>query len=280
MVTIGGQPELSSGAGSQSVKSALRVLLIIELLTEIPNGATFVQICEMLDLPKSSAHLLLRTMTERGHLTFDETTRCYRLGIRIWQAGQAHLQGFDLASLARPFLQAARDSLRETVQLSVLDGIDNVYIAKEESEQRLVLQSRVGARLPAYTTALGKVLLSGLTDEDVLSRLSNTEMHAFTPNTITQPVELLTVLSEIRVRGYSVDNGEYTLGVVCVAVPIRNHKGAIVAAISVTVPEIRADHEFQRRSVEVLTQVAANVSSTLGFPGASTSSMPRPYQPA
>ena len=160
-MTSGRIAEAASGSGSAgdrlsaTVKSALRVLLVIELLTDEPIGLSFAQICKRLGLPKSSTHALLRTMKERGHLDLDQTGR-YRLGIRIWQAGQAHTQGFDLAAAARPYLQVARDELHETVQLAVLDGFENVYLAKEDSDQRLVLQSRVGSRLPAYATGLGK----------------------------------------------------------------------------------------------------------------------------
>jgi DNA-binding IclR family transcriptional regulator len=203
------------------VKSALRVLLIIELLTDEQDGLTFAQICEQLNLPKSSAYVLLQTMKERGHLDLDKAGR-YRLGIRVWEAGQAWTRGFDLAAAARPYLQSARDELGETVQLAILDGIEIVYLAKEDSDQRLVLQSHVGARLPAYATGLGKVLLSGLSDDEVLARLSTTAPVAFTPHTIVDPPTLITELQTVRRNGYGMDYGEYTQGVICVAVPVSN----------------------------------------------------------
>jgi DNA-binding IclR family transcriptional regulator len=260
------RPRNSASIGtSESVKSALRVLLVIELLTEDPAGLTFAQICRRLDLPKSSAYALLRTMTEAGHLTLDDGTHLYRLGIRIWQAGEAYLQGFDLASTARPHLRAARDQLGETVQLAVLDGMYNVYLAKEEADQRLVLQSRVGGRLPAYATGLGKVLLAGLADEELSARLAGEELRTFTSTTIIDPARLLAVLHEIRERGYGTDHGEFTDGVVCVAVPVRGRHGEVVAAMSVSVPSVRAQANFEPSAAEVLGREAVALSRLLGY---------------
>ena len=262
--TVADTSTSENGSGSASVKSALRVLLILELLTDEPAGLTFAQICARLGLPKSSTYALLRTMKDRGHLDLVESG-CYRIGIRIWQAAQARTHGFDLAALARPHLRAARDELRETVQLAVLDGVENVYLAKEDcEEQRLVLQSRVGARLPAYATGLGKALLAGLDDSEVLARLSSTHLEAFTSTTIAEPAKLLKVLHEVRRCGFSMDHGEYTEGVVCVAVPVRDHCGVVTAAISVSVPDIRADRNFQKKAVEVLTREATGLSALLG----------------
>jgi IclR family KDG regulon transcriptional repressor len=259
----GGAPNKAPRASGQ-VKSVQRAMLVIELLTEEPKGLTFAQIVQRLSLPKSSAYELLRTMKDGGHLALDEEGR-YRIGLRIWQAGQTHEQAFDLATAARPNLQAARDELSETIQLAVLDGTENVYLAKEEAEQRLVLQSRVGARLPAYATGLGKVLLAGLSNDEVLDRFAAAELYSFTPNTVTQLPDLITQLEEVRRRGYSMDHGEYTEGVVCVAVPVRDHRGAVVAAMSVSVPAIRADDRFEARAATVLSRQAASLSADLGY---------------
>lgn len=246
------------------VKSALRALLVIEELTKEPGGLTFVEIAERLSLPKSSTHALLQTMRERRHLRLDGDGR-YRIGLRVWQAGQACSQAFDLARLATPFLRAARDELHETVQLAVLDGIENVYLAKEDPDRLLVLRSRVGARLPAYATGLGKALLAGLSDEEVLGRLGDEPMQRFTASTLSQPAALLSALEEARRQGYSTDHGEYTEGVVCVAVPVRSSGGQVAAAISVSAPTIRADGGFERRAAQILAREAAGLSIALGY---------------
>jgi DNA-binding IclR family transcriptional regulator len=257
--------------GVEGVKSAVRVLAVISLLTTVPNGATFGDICDRLELPKSSMHALLRTMTDQGFLTIDPSTRRYHIGIRLWEAGQTYAQGFDLSSVARPFMEATRDALRETVQLAILDGVDNVYIAKVEADQRLALQSRVGARLPAYATGLGKVLLAELSDAEVRRRFNGLSLEAFTDKSVTDVATLLEVIGEVRARGYGTDDGEYTPGVVCTAVPIRGRSGEVLAAMSVSVPEVRSTPESRRYTLDVLLQEARSMSVALGYgtPGVS-----------
>jgi DNA-binding IclR family transcriptional regulator len=244
------------------VKSALRVLLIIEQLTDEPEGLNFVQICERLELPKSSAHALLRTIKKRHHLDPNQAGRC-RLGVRVWEAGQAQMRGFDLATAPCPCFQTARDELQETVQLADLDAIEVLYLAKENSDQRLVLRSHVGAPLAAYAIGLSMVLLSGLSDEKVHSRLATTVSHAFTPTTITEPAKLLSEFEQERRRGDGTDHDEHSQGVTCNAVPIYNEDSTMVTTIRVSVPEIRAGTDFKERATEILARVASGLSALL-----------------
>lgn len=235
---------------AESVKSAERALRIIELLTE-DGPLDFPAICGRLELPKSSAHALLATMRDMGFLHLAEASRRYRLGPRIWEAGQAYIDTLDIAGLAEPFMRRVRDQLGETVQLAILDGIENVYVGKLETDHPLQLVSRLGSRLPAYTTGLGKALLGGLSDTEVLQRLAGVEMRRFTPQTITDPHKLLTELARVRRRGYATDTGEYTAGVYCVAAPIRGPHGT-VAAMSVSIPDVRVTQAVRRTAAQVL----------------------------
>ena len=126
------------------------------------------------------------------------------------------------------------------MQLAVLDGFENVYVAKVESSHHLRLQSEVGGRLPAYATGLGKVLLAGLPPVEFERRLATVHLQPFTEATITDPDVLRVRLAEIRTRGYGLDEGEYTVGVFCVAVPVLGAGGDTVAAVSSSVPTVRA----------------------------------------
>ena len=261
------KPDIATATdrGADGVKSAARVLSLISFLTTELSGATFTEICTALDLPKSSAHALLATMVDQGFLTLESTTRKYRIGVRIWEAGQTYAHSFDLTDTAMPFLEAARDALRETVQLAILDGIENVYVAKVESDQRLVLRSHVGTRLPAYSTALGKVLLTGLDDGELRRRFRGVRLHQFTERSITNFATLYKVIQETRAKGFGVDNGEHTPGVVCVAVPVRDHSGQVVAAMSVSVPEVRSTAASSHATVAVLLGQAGALSKVLGY---------------
>jgi DNA-binding IclR family transcriptional regulator len=226
-----------AAAADGAVKSAVRALAILDLLTQRGVPMRFSEIAQQLGYPQSSLHGLMRTLHSAQWLEFDEDTRQYTLGIRAWEAGNAYMRAVSLADRAMPYMNQVSDRLNETVQLAVLDeGRHNVYLAKSEGDQRLVLESRVGSRLPAHATGVGKVLLAALPDEEVRRRLGGVELETYTATTPGTIDELIERLDEIRERGYGTDDEEYTEGVRCVAVPVRDHSGSTVAAMSVSVP--------------------------------------------
>lgn len=247
------------------VKSAGRVLTLIQLLTEHSQGLTFTELQEVTGWPRSSLYGLVRTMAERNHLSFNSQNQKYRIGIRLWEAGQGFEQGVELADVAMPHLEAAKEQLGETVQLAVLDGIENIYIAKSEASHTLRLDSFVGARLPAFATGLGKVLLAGLEEAELDNRLRNVILVAHTSTTITDMVALREVLRKIRTQGYALDNQEYTLGVCCYAVPIYGSTGTVVASISVSIPSVRVTEGVEAEALRVLSETSRSLSAELGY---------------
>ena len=247
------------------VKSAGRVLTLIQLLTEHGQGLTFTELQEVTGWPRSSLYGLVRTMAERNHLSFNSQTQKYRIGIRLWEAGQGFEQGVELVDLAMPHLEAAREQLGETVQLAVLDGIENIYIAKSEASHTLRLDSFVGARLTAFATGIGKVLLAGLEEAELDHRLRNVILFAYTSTTITDMVALREVLRKIRTQGYALDNQEYSLGVCCYAVPIYGSKGTVVASVSVSIPSVRVSQGVEAEALRVLSETSRSLSAELGY---------------
>jgi DNA-binding IclR family transcriptional regulator len=246
------------------VKSALRVLEILDLLTAREGPLTFTEIADALGYPRSSLHNLLRTLVQGGWAELDPVSRRYTLGIRAWQAGQVYLRAVSLADRARPYMEAVRDALDETVQVAVRDGRHNVYVAKADGSQLLVLASAVGRRLAAHATGVGKVLLADLTPDERRALLYGQPLERFTANTVTDPAALEADLAAIRTQGYAVDDEEYTHGVRCVAVPVRDHSGRVVAAMSVSVPTIRFDADRATKARLLLTDACAKLSAALG----------------
>jgi DNA-binding IclR family transcriptional regulator len=247
------------------VKSAERVLDILEVLSQEPKGLGFTELLHTLSLPKSSLHELLSVLTERGYLELDPTSRTYTLGIRVWESGQAYLRHHDLVREALPVMDSIVRAINETVQLAILDGIENVYLAKADSSHPLRLQSEVGRRLYAHATGLGKALLAYLPEEDLLARLEGRTLPRFTPNTITEASQLLRELATIRERGFAVDAQEYTPGVSCVAVPIWYYPGRVIAAMSVSIPVTRADAELFASALGLLAEGSLKLSRRLGY---------------
>lgn len=237
---------LDDASSSGVVKSADRVLTVLEYLAE-SGGATFAEITRDLALPNSSAHQLLRTVSQRGFIEFDEITRQYRLGTRLWEVAQAYSVVQDLADIAQPFMDELTESTLETVQLAQLDGLENVYLAISESPHPMKLVSAVGKRLPAHTTGLGKVLLAQLPDAELDTRLNGIVLDRYTDNTITDPDTLRRELKRIRERGYGEDREEFVVGCRCIAMPIHNGAGEAIAAMSISVPTPRFNQHVAKQ---------------------------------
>ncbi|GAA4839265.1 IclR family transcriptional regulator [Saccharopolyspora rosea] len=232
----------SAGSGQNVVKSADRALVILELLSRGRHRLS--DIAETLRLPLSSAHGLLGTLVHRGFAEFDPASRTYGLGLKAWTVGQGYAGHRDLVGLASPLMDGLAQDTGETVQLSRLDGTENVSIAIAESPQSMKLVSAVGMRLPAHAVALGKALLAGLPPDELRRRYRGAELQRCTANTVRDPEELFTEVELTKQRGYAVDDEEYIIGCRCVAMPIRDHSGEVVAALSVAAPTPRCGPDW------------------------------------
>lgn len=249
-------------ADTGAVKSADRVLALLSFVAE-RQPVRFNDLLESFDLPRSSAHGLLKTMVARGWLEHDPELRSYSLGISAWQAGQRYTGHRDVAALAQSEMDRLAATVGETVQLARLDGVDNVYIAMSEAPRPIRLVSSVGVRLPAYATGLGKALLSQLPAEKARARLAGLELRAFTEHTITDLDVLLATLEEVRTLGYSVDNEEYLPGTCCVAVPMFSSKNLTIA-MSITAPTSRRDEHWPQGPLSHLLQTAERIRHKVG----------------
>jgi IclR family KDG regulon transcriptional repressor len=250
--------------GRARAKSADRALQVLEYLATVPEGATFSDIARALSLPKSSTHELLAVMTERSFLEFNPHSKTYRIGIRTWELGQAFVSHRDLLTEARPVIASISAKLDETVQISVLDGLEEVYLDRVDSSQPLRVQAIVGSRVPAHTTALGKVLLSDRREADILNDLRGRTLRSMTPRTIAAPDALVEELRWVKLMGFAIDDQEYAMGLRCVAVPIRDHQGATIAAISVALPITRGGADELTAALQAIDQGARDVSRKLG----------------
>ena len=247
-------------------KSAIRALDVLEALAGgySARGLSFTELLRMLGVPKSSLHELLTVLTERGFVEYERESRTYMLGIRVWENGQAYLRHHELVSMARPVMEQIVAQVNETVQVAVLDGVENVYLAKVDCSHPLRLQSEVGRRLFAPPTGLGKVLLAALPEDVRRARLQGCELPRFTPQTLTDMPTLLSELAVVEGRGFAVDDQEYTPGLLCVAVPIHDHLGRVAAAMSVSIPVIRAGHHQMARALAALAAGSLEIARRLG----------------
>ena len=257
---------MSDQQAQHVVKSAARVFEIFGLLVNHPDGLSLTQICAELQLPKSSAHALLNTMVVHGYLREGLRERTYRLGPALFELGSAYIASTNLVSDGWEIVRTTARMCNETVHLAVLDGNEVLYVAKEEGTNTIRMVSAVGKRFPAYATGVGKVLLANLSDAELLQRIpDDTILPIITPNTVTNPSELRALIKTARSNGYALDYEESTPGLCCVAAPVYDAQGQIVAGMSVSVPNIRFTDERRIQLLELIRAQANSLSTILGY---------------
>ena len=241
----------ADGAAAPGVKSADRTVELLELLSRTSEPLTLSEIQRELSYPKSSLFVLLRTLVARGWVETDRRGTGYSIGVRALLVGTSYLDRDPVIRAATRVLEELRAEVNETVHLARLDGADVVYLASRESAHQLRLTSRVGRRLPAHATSLGKALLAQRSDEEVDAILP-AELVALTPQTLTDRAALFADLAATRERGYAFERGENTAGLGCYAIAL-DYKHPASEAISCSVPSVRLD------DAEHATQVAESI---------------------
>ncbi|MBB6119948.1 IclR family transcriptional regulator domain-containing protein [Nocardiopsis algeriensis] len=238
--------------GVREVKSAARTVELLELLSDLEEAATLRTLSQRMGVPRSSLYALLQTLVGRGWVHTDPTGTLYSLGIRALLTGTGYIDADPRAAAARPHLDALSERTGETLHLARLDGSDVVYLATRESRHYLRPFSRVGRRLPAHATALGKALLAERTDAQVDALLPE-KLQALTEATITTREELFADLARVRERGYATEDGENVEGVRCLAVALRYDRPA-VDVISCSVPSARYSDALAADAVDALME--------------------------
>jgi IclR family transcriptional regulator, KDG regulon repressor len=230
--------EMSSDPGE--VKSAARSLELLELFAAHRDGLTLGEVCVLTGWPKSSTLALLRTLRAHDYLSDGNRDHAYRLGHRVAWLGASYLSGINLVQEGMEIVRQVSRQCDETVHLATLRGRDVHYLVKEEGSSHMRMVSAVGTTFPAHGTGVGKTLLSGLSPYEFDALYPpGTPLQKLTPNTITDRTALLAELADIRARGYAYDSGESTVGLQCIAAPVRDATGHIAAAMSVSVPAPR-----------------------------------------
>lgn len=251
-------------SSTPTVKSAKRVISILEILAENSTGLTFTELTEALNVPKSSLHQLLNTLEETNMIRFDSSMKKYTFGIRFWELAMVHSNQLPISQIAKPFLEQLRNRYDETVQMALLDETDVVYISKMVSSKPVQLVSQEGTRLPAYVTGIGKALLACLSKQQILELYPEPNLPSYTKNTITSRENLINELEVTRDRGYARDLGEYTPGIRCIAVPVLGFNNSPVAAVSLSILEGQISQEYEIFLYKGLLECAKNVSYRLG----------------
>ncbi len=249
------------------VQAARKVLELLEALADGTRSKSLAELTAGTGLPRATTFRLVRTLEEMGYV--HKSGNGYSLGYKCFILCSAARDTVDLRTEALPHLEWLRDVTGETTQIAVLDEWQVVYLERVLSRQPVgYMKSRAGAILPAYCTGLGKAQLAFRPRELVEAWAPLQTFRRLTPHTITTAAGLMEELDSIRHRGYALDDEEREPGVRCIAAPVRDHDGEVVAAISVAAPSDRmpqelADSDMARQVISA----AANISRRLGYRG-------------
>ena len=249
------------------IKVLDKSLSVLELLLQKESAMNMTELSKKLGFYPSTIHRILDTLKHWGYVEQDSHTQKYQLGLKALELGMAKLHQMDLVREATPCLKELVNQCNETVHLGTLEGEEVLYLAKEESSQTIRMISYVGKRAPLHSTSLGKVLLAYLSAEDRKKILEEKVLPRLTENTITDKRELEKELSKVRMQGFALDREENEKDVRCVAAPIRNYQGEVIAAVSVSSPVFRIDKNAQNNLKEALIETSKKISKRLGYNG-------------
>lgn len=252
------------------VQSLDRAFDILELLGLEQNGYTLVQISERLALPKSTVHRLLGVLIQRGFVRKAQETGRYRLGPGFIGLCSNYLNNLELKTESTPFMDELSVTTGNVVFLAIRQDDKMVYVDSKEQINSLRKYAIIGQRKPLYCTSLGKSLLIGLSDEEIRILLANETFERRGPNTHSNIESLLQDIRECRRRGWSLDDQEAEPAINCVAAPIRDYRGQVIAAVSTSWVLAQHPEMVPEQMAVLVKKCAANISFNMGYTGSST----------
>lgn len=250
--------------GGERRAAADRMLSVLEEVASAGRPVAVRDVAEALDLPKPTAHRLVNTLLERGLLARSIDRRAVTVGPKLTQLALEILRSSVVQAPVRSVLRGVSTQLGETTNIGVLEGNEVVYLDRVEAEHwPLRLQFGVGSRVPLYCTAMGKLFVANLPDAQRERVVSATRFLKLTNNTIMDADRLRDELAVIRKQGYAVDDEEFIVGVFCIAVPVRDARGRVIAGLAVQGPQARLPRERVGECLPILREAADSLGTVL-----------------
>ncbi|WP_282282711.1 DNA-binding transcriptional regulator KdgR [Pseudomonas sp. PS02302] len=257
--------EKNQNLGSDMVSAVGRTLAVLEALGEREDDCGVSELAQQLDLSKSTVHRFLQTLKALGYVVQDAEDR-YRLSVKLFELGARALPQLELVREAEPGMRLLNDLTGETVHLGIFDEGAIVYVHKLDSRYTLRMYSRIGRRAPLYCTGIGKVLMAWRAEAEVRQILAQETFVRRTPNTLDSLAAYLTELARVRELGFAEDHEEFEANMRCLAAPIRDRFGQVVAGLSVSFPCFRFREDLKAEYVEQMLATTARISAQMGAP--------------
>ena len=213
----------------------------------------------------STAHRVVTSLVKRGYLVQRQKRQKYSLGTKILQFSHVLSKRMKIKDVAFPILDGLNKVVGESVNIAILDRNEAVYIEHIESKQDLRIFTQVGNRVPLHCTGVGKVFLAYMNDEELEKALNGKGLPAYTQKTVTDATKLKQDLAVVRQEGIGTDDEEREIGVKCIASPIKNDIGSIIAALSVSGPSARLSSKRIREMKPLIRSCALEISRAMGY---------------
>jgi IclR family transcriptional regulator, pca regulon regulatory protein len=251
----------TAASEGQFVQSLERGLLVIRALSgSEPRSVS--DVARATDLSRATARRFLLTLRELGYV--QESGGRFALTPRVLELGYAYLSSLTLPEVAQSHLERLVEQVHESSSVSVLDGSDVVYVVRVPAHRIMSVAISVGTRFPAFATSMGRVLLAGLGNETLQGVLDRTQLEALTRSTITTRGQLEQELVRVRRKGWALVDQELEPGLRSIAAPIRDARGAVAAAVNLSVPAATTTvADMKRRLLPPLLDTAASIERDL-----------------
>lgn len=243
------------------IQVADRLFLVLETLAET-GPVVLADLCRNLDLNKSTVHRLLCSLIYMGYVKQDTETGKYSLSFKLLNLSNKLLNHMDILDTVRPYLKKLSEETGETVHFVQLDGMDAVYIYKEESYQNSIrMVSKVGNRIPLYCSGVGKAMAADMEESQIQDIWAGSNIQKLTPHTIVKYAQFSEKIKWVREKGYALDDEENELGVRCIAVSIPDYKGRPKYAFSISAPVARMSDERIQKLSEIVLRTKKEICS-------------------
>lgn len=244
-----------------SIQVIERMMSLLDVLANTPGPATLKMLSQATGLHPSTAHRILAMMTH-SRLVARRDASTYALGIRLLELGNIVKSRINIREVALPFMQQLHDTIDESINLAIRDGDEIVYIERTASGgSRVRVVYLVGDRAPLHLTSLGKLFLAAENVAEVRAYAKRTGLPGKTPHSLTSLAALEKELNKIRQNDLAYDNEEAEIGLRCLAAPIRDDQGTLVAGLSISAPTDRHDPDW----IAQIKATAEAISSALGY---------------
>ncbi|MBZ2174142.1 IclR family transcriptional regulator [Schnuerera sp. xch1] len=247
----------------KTIGSVIKAVEVIEFIANSERGVGVTEISNGLNYGVSATYHLLNTLKECNIIVQNKATKKFKLGLKLWQIGMLAYDQNHISVILRPYLKELKELTGETVNLTIMDNYQIVYIAQEESERLVKMFTRTGATAPLHCTSAGKVFLAFKPKEVQDSILSKIELTKYTDNTIVNKEDLIKELKEIRSKGYGFDNEERELGVSCIGAPIFDLNNETIACITISGPTSRFSKKNKERWLKDVLKISKQATNYL-----------------